>query len=217
MNIKLEQSKINKDFKFTEVDLKGELKAHIYDDCLPLDTFKTMKRAMLNPFFAWYYNNEIVAEEDKLPSPVDGYDNTNDICQFTHMFFNHGNYQWSNSTSIIAPILNLIAPRAWIRVKANLSPREKEHTVGGWHYDIPYNSSKIYTATNKSSKPYINSITAQLHLNTNNGYTILETGRKLKSIENRLVIFPNHVLHTGVRQTDTKIRLVINFNFFATI
>ena len=51
-------------------------------------------------------------------------------------------------------------------------------------------------------------------MNTNNGYTLLETGDKIKSVENRLVLFPCNILHTGITQTDTKVRVLLTFNFF---
>jgi hypothetical protein len=41
----------------------------------------------------------------------------------------------------------------------------------------------------------------------------METGDKIESIENRLILFPNDLLHTGITQTDTKVRVLINFNF----
>jgi hypothetical protein len=51
-------------------------------------------------------------------------------------------------------------------------------------------------------------------MNTNNGYTLLETGDKIESVENRLVLFPCNILHTGITQTDTKVRVLLTFNFF---
>ena len=44
---------------------------------------------------------------------------------------------------------------------------------------------------------------------------LLISGDKIKNVENRLVLFPCNVLHTGVTQTDTKVRVAITFNYFS--
>jgi len=40
-----------------------------------------------------------------------------------------------------------------------------------------------------------------------------ENGKKVESVENRLVVFPTELEHCGVSCTDNKQRVVINFNF----
>ena len=51
------------------------------------------------------------------------------------------------------------------------------------------------------------------NINTNNGYTEFENGEKVKSVANRLVMFPSNFEHRGVTQTDEQTRIMINFNF----
>jgi len=193
---------MNADFRFTEVPLKKNLKAYIYDNCLPVDVFKGIQKTLLGPNFSWYYNDMVLY--NPVASPIKNYQNNLNVYQFTHSFFREGEYAWSSSTHIIVPILNVLEPRAWIRVKANLGPREPKPLVGGWHYDI----------VQQNGKPYDDTITGVLHMNTNNGYTLMETGQKVESVANRLVLFPCNTLHTGITQTDTKVRVLLNFNFF---
>jgi|TARA_R100001530_G_scaffold98012_1_gene68140 hypothetical protein len=199
---------MNADFRFTEVPLKKNLKAYIYDNCLPVDVFKGIQKTLLGLDFPWYYNEGALYNQDTqydpVASPIKNYQNNLNVYQFTHSFFREGDYAWSSSTHVIVPILNVLEPRAWIRVKANLGPREPKPLVGGWHYDSYYNNNK----------PYDDTITGVLHINTNNGYTLLETGDKIESVENRLVLLPCNTLHTGITQTDTKVRVLLNFNFF---
>ena len=75
-------------------------------------------------------------------------------------------------------------------------------TTGGWHYDMV--TKDVAWSDTKSAIFYIN---------TNNGYTKYEDGNKVASVENRLVIAPNNLMHTNVSQTDIKNRVVINLNY----
>jgi hypothetical protein len=52
-----------------------------------------------------------------------------------------------------------------------------------------------------------------LYINDNNGYTEFDTGEKVKSVQNRVVIFKNGLLHQGVSCTDVAKRLVLNINY----
>ena len=56
--------------------------------------------------------------------------------------------------------------------------------------------------------------TAILYINTNNGITIFETGEEIKSEENKIVMFPSNLKHTGTTHTDEKVRVVLNINYF---
>ena len=54
--------------------------------------------------------------------------------------------------------------------------------------------------------------TSVYYLNTNNGYTLFEDG-KVDSVENRMVTFNLNTKHSGTTATDTKRRVVLNFNY----
>ena len=60
---------------------------------------------------------------------------------------------------------------------------------------------------------YEHSRTAIFYVNTNDGYTEFEDGTKIESKENRIVIFPTLIKHSGVTCTDQQNRVVINFNY----
>ena len=55
--------------------------------------------------------------------------------------------------------------------------------------------------------------TSILYINTNNGYTELESGEIIESIANRLVTFPANTRHRTITQTDEQTRILINFNY----
>ena len=55
--------------------------------------------------------------------------------------------------------------------------------------------------------------TAVFYINTNNGWTYIKNGGKVKSVANRIVIFDSNLEHTGVTCTDEKRRVIVNFNY----
>ena len=50
-------------------------------------------------------------------------------------------------------------------------------------------------------------------MNTCNGWTEFEKGGKVKSVENRIVIFDSNLKHQGVTCTNEQRRVLINFNY----
>jgi hypothetical protein len=100
----------------------------------------------------------------------------------------------------LKPIINLLNPLALIRVKANLLTKTNEIIKHGFHVDQDFKCT-----------------TAIFYVNTNNGYTEFESGEKVYSEENKLVIFDTFLKHSGTTCTDTNERIVINFNFVEKI
>jgi len=213
--MRIDETKLGENAKLTKMVLKrldghNEEEALIYDNCLPNEQFLQIKNLLITKtrVMPWFFSENIVSNLS--PEVLEifrkkGYKN-DDVSQFTHLFHHVGNYSWSNFTEGILPLLELINPKAWIRVKANLGMKEEKHLIGGWHYDMN-------SACNSNNIAF-NSMIGTFNVNTNNGYTLLETGDKIESIENRLVIFPCNIFHTGVTQTDTKRRVLLNLNFF---
>ena len=135
----------------------------------------------------WFYNEAIVSTS-KIRIP-----------QFTHTFVDMGK-KLSPHIKLIDSSLSFLGiknPNDLIRVKANLTVRTTFHRNTGYHQD--FKNADLTTAI--------------LYLNTNNGWTQLKSGEKVKSIANRMVIFPTKTLHAGVTCTDERKRVVINFNY----
>ena len=216
----MDESGMNEEYHLTEMTIKGK-PVQIYDNFLETKLFKHVQKILLGPMFPWVYNDKVIDDYEyikktKKYNEIKQLDNVDvvrhqddDTFQFTHLFF-RGPLQgdWSPETININPVLNAIAPRAWTRIKANLGTKDSEHMIGGWHCDLHWPEE------GDTRIPYDDTLTAILYMNTNNGYTLLETGYKVESVENRLVIFPNNVLHTGISQTDTNVRVLINFDFW---
>ena len=86
-------------------------------------------------------------------------------------------------------------------MKANLGPKTPKPITCNFHTDVV--------------KSYVGSKTAVYYINTNNGYTLFKKGKKkVKSVENRIVIFDAMEEHTTVTQTDKDVRLVLNINYY---
>lgn len=160
----------------------------ICDNYLPKDYFNHLQNLLLQrgPDFAWYFNDNVAN------------DNYTDF-QFVHMMYNN-HMPASPYFQELVPMLQLLNPLSLIRIKANLLTRTHEHIEHGLHVDVDnLDGSNIKTSI--------------LYINTNNGYTLFDNGRKVNSVANRMVTFPTNMLHTGATCTDEKIRVVINFNY----
>lgn len=106
------------------------------------------------------------------------------------------------------PVGVLLSPLAALRMKINFQFPCAEVVRSPFHHDIVIeqipNDVKVYTAI--------------LYLNTNNGHTIFEdTGEKIESKRNRLVVFDARRAHAGTSFTDARNRIVININFIPSI
>ena len=174
----------------------------IIDGLLNKDELKALQDLLLGHDFPWYFNDNTIHE---------GKNVLNDF-QLIHAFYLDGKnfgFIHSESFKFIEPILEKIGCKILIRAKANLRTvaPEKDMVVGYHTDDQARNFAFAYGITE----------TAIFYVNTNNGYTIFKDGKKVDSIENRLVTFPTDTEHCGVSCTDSKQRVVINFNYIKDV
>ena len=129
--------------------------------------------------------------------------------QFTHLFYTFhsltgtARHITSKQIDILVPLVNKIRFVSLHRIKANLEPIKPERTYSEFHYDVQMDGKPLSAMT-----------TGIYYVNTNDGYTEFETGDKVKSVANRFVKFPSDIKHRGVSQVDTKVRCVLNLNYF---
>ena len=153
----------------------------ITDNFLTKIDFLNLYKTFHLPDFPWYFSPFKVHVGD-------------DNYQFYHLFLAKGKIL-SKHFDILHPILKKLKVKEIIRIKANLTLRQKENILSDMHVDF------------KNCK------TAIFYLNTNNGYTLFEKGDKIHSKENRVVDFDSNLKHCAVDHTDTKYRIVININY----
>ena len=142
------------------------------------------------PWFFSTISNEDDPNDNLLCESLDNF-------HFTHLFFKDFQVT-SNYSELITPILEKLNPRALVKIKANMNPRTQKIIEHVFHSDLDY----------------IDSFTSVYYVNTNDGYTLFEDGTIVESVENRMVIFPSNLKHTGTTCTNQRSRVVINFNYF---
>jgi hypothetical protein len=165
----------------------------VIDNFLSEQDFLTLKTALLGSSFPWYLNSIKV---NKNKTTIDDKFNY----QFTHGFY-YDHSPKSQYIELVTPIILKLNPSALLRIKANLTPNTYKIIEYDYHrdFDAPHR---------------FDGMSAVFYVNTNNGYTMFETGEKIESIENRIVIFDSDILHTGTSCTDEKTRCVLNFNYY---
>ena len=158
----------------------------IIDNFLDKDSFNNIKTTVESQDFPWYWNDEVSFRGSKSSSYY-----------FNHLLCNNTAITSSFCQQFVSPIFKKIEVKAVIRIKVNLYTNVNEFIENEYHIDYPYEHKG-----------------AILYLNTNNGYTILEDGTEIESIENRLLKFEPHKRHKSTHCTDVKRRMNINFNYF---
>jgi len=218
----INESLMDEEHHLTEMIIEGK-QVRIYDNCVPSDDFKKIRNILLGDVIDWHYysgpefssaethsgtnDNTGCAEfrnveRTKSKLPIDGLDIGERTYEFIHKFYMHGWFDWSPFTTHLGSILNILNPRAWIKIVAHLDHKESKHLMSARRY-----------ADNINKAPYTDAITSYLCMNTNNGYILMETGDKIEIIENRLVVFPCDILHTNISQTNTNVKVLLDFNF----
>jgi hypothetical protein len=153
----------------------------ITDNFLSKEDFNNIKTRMVDSNqFPWFYSNIV--------------DDSNDF-QLVHSFYDFWNWQ-GDDVWVIKPLLDKVNPKAWIRIKANLTFQSTEIKEHGWHVDYDFPCT-----------------TAIFYLNNTDGDTVFEDGTRIESKANRLVEFGSQEKHSGTSHTDQKTRVVINMNY----
>ena len=153
----------------------------ITDNFLNKSEFENINKTFHLSNFPWYFMPFKVHEGDE-------------NYQFYHLFSAKGKVH-SKHFNILHPVLKKLGVKEIIRIKANLTLKQRDHIKSDMHIDFKDCKTAIY------------------YLNTNNGYTLFDKGDKIHSQENRVVEFDSNLKHCAVDHTYTKYRIVINFNY----
>lgn len=169
---------------------------YVIDNFLPYRDWDLLYNAVTSQQIKWA--SSTVVAHDSLYQDYDPRYNF----QLIHMFLESRSDIMINKNTfyLLDALLKKINPREWIRIKLNLNPCNSNIIKHGLHVDHYSQRTDAWTAI--------------YYINTNNGYTLFEDGSKIDSIENRLVVFPSTLKHTGTTCTDTYARFVLNLNFY---
>lgn len=157
----------------------------ILDNFLDKEVFESLQMSLIGDHFPWYFQNNVAL--DKQEHLKEYY--------FTHVIYDNHIPQ-SNFFQNLIPLLEKIDIKSLIRVKINLYPN-----IGNFIINQPHTD---YTYPHKGAVFYVN---------TNNGYTIVDSDNKIESIENRILFFDPAVYHQSTHCTDEKRRITININY----
>lgn len=168
----------------------------IIDNFLDDNIFNQIKNSVMGENFPWGWSDNITHEDSSA-------DSLNHF-QFTNTIIWDGKLlQGESPIKFLSPILDKLDLNEIFRLKFNLQTITQEHYHTGLHSDA-----------HQSLDNYKNLKAAILYFNTNNGYTLFESGEKIESLENRIAIFNASKIHESVTQTDQKRRVVLNINYF---
>jgi len=159
----------------------------IIDNFLEKENFQFLQKVLFSEDTPWFYKDAFTIPRK----------NTE------HAFYNHCIYSLKQPQSKLFDYMNVFIEKLKIvaidEIRVNSMYVQKDHYESEWHIDRPFKCK-----------------TGIFYLNTCNGYTLLKTNSetKIDSLENRMLIFDSQIEHKGVSQTDTRRRMVINFNYF---
>lgn len=157
----------------------------VIDNALDDAALAELQAVMLGKYFPWYFTDEVAHDGES----------RGQFC-FMHTFF-FENRVTSDFFPVIAPVLALLDIKALIRIKANLYTKTTGVELHGVHtdYDFPHKGALFY-------------------LNSNNGYTTLQDGTKVASVENRMLTFDSSNPHSSSTCSDVSRRVNIVVNYF---
>ena len=170
-------------------------KYKIIDNALPRPLFENLQKTFFDDSMSWYYNDATVVGEN------------DETYYFSHWLFQDHQIK-SNHFQLVYDLFNKILDiKSILKIRANLTLRKEKTLHTAWHTDVdPYN---LFDGQSVNFK------TALFYLNTNNGSTLFDKKElnEVEAIANRLVVFDANVSHCNKYSTNTKDRIVINFNY----
>lgn len=162
---------------------------NIYKNFLPAEHFADVEKLFMKNLMPWFFTDRVVSTERHF--------------MFAHTFMDDGQVINERYFEPVRGIIHqLLQKEAFIgvsRIRAVLYTNQGKQIQHPTHVDIPLDSG----VSDKFR-------TAVFHVNSCNGKTVI--GEKaVQSLANQMIIFDNEP-HYGTVQTDTDIRVVLNFN-----
>ena len=165
----------------------------IIDDFLPNEIHQQYVDLLMSNDFPYYFidgNNFLVA-------------NTDDFVFFHNLYGNPNNYNHTGGEIIsryfnmlVMPLLGRLTFNGLLRARINLYTRKHEAIMSNMHQDLEERHN-----------------VALYNINSNNGETVFQSGERVPSVANQMILFDGKLHHTVVPQTDTKLRINININY----
>ena len=158
----------------------------VIDNYLPEEDFFELKEIVMGNFFPWFFaKNCTFGKDDNDPNSY-----------FTHIIYEENKPNSQFFQVFNDKLIKKINPFSLVRIKLNCYPCTKElvHHLPHVDYDEPHKN-------------------CILSFNTCNGFTVMQDGTKIESIENRGIFFDGQIKHNSTTCTDQKARFNININY----
>jgi hypothetical protein len=190
------------------------MKLQVIDDFLGAAQFAELRGNLTDSAWPWYYMDGVTYSDRK--DAVDS-----DRSQFCYTMYSGYTYSGAGQM-LVSPFLKRLDPIALIRVKANLQIKTSSVLQNSVHkdYDIETllnSGEREVISRGETWTPLKDVVTGIYYVNTNNGETRFEDGTSVKSVANRMILFPGDTFHSGTTCSDEKRRMVINFNYIPRI
>ena len=188
----------------------------VIDNFLSPYDFIVLQKLLFSEDMTWEFGSKVDARNATSKNLPANDDLAN--YQFVHVFLAPLDMlKVSPHADKLNPFMEKLGVESIFRIKANLEGWKPEPYYSTFHIDngVPEDTCLARTANNVFEDRLVSNMTTGIYyLNTCNGYTEFEYGTIVNSVANRFVSFPGNTLHRGVSQTDTKARIVINFNYW---
>ena len=176
----------------------------IIDNFLPPEEFERISEVFTGQDFPWFVNKVKVMHVARMFDPKL---QAAEIYNWQMVNYLYGNGQpLSQMYEYPLPIINLLKPRALIRIKANLNH----------HTDSLHSMHSILIVVSMVVKSLKEQRLLSFILIVIMVYTKFHNGR-VDSVANRLVKFPVNTPHSGTSTTNEKYRVVLNINYFFNV
>jgi hypothetical protein len=163
------------------------MKYRVIDNFLNKEDFLKIKEITMAQNFPWYYQDLI--------NPYHSFEDK--TCYFTHTVFNDKKQQSNFFDCFNNIFTNKLKVKAYIRIKLNCFPNTEKLRVNELHRDFEFkHKAALYS------------------INTNDGFTLIGNNTKVKSMENRMLLFEGYKAHASTTCTNEKARFNININYF---
>tara|TARA_R100001460_G_scaffold61347_1_gene101401 strand:- start:384 stop:869 length:486 start_codon:yes stop_codon:yes gene_type:complete len=159
---------------------------NIIKDFLPKEDFKQLQEIVLGDTIPWFFIENVTFKKD----------NNDPNFYFSHIVYENNTPNSQYWDIFNKKLIKKINPFSLIRIKLNLYPRTNSLVHHSPHIDY-----------DQSHKNCI------LSFNTCNGFTQMQDGNKVESIENRAVFFDGSIKHNSTTCTDQKARFNVNINY----
>jgi hypothetical protein len=158
----------------------------IIDNFLEKNLFDNIKNTLFNSEMPWFWRSKTTP-------------NKKDSFYFTHSFYKDYKINSSLFEICIIPFLNQLNCLSLIEVRANLTVNRNKEYCSSYHTD--YNDSRVTTSI--------------FYLNNCDSETILfkKNPIKIKSKENRILIFDATIDHSAIYKQNVDRRIILNFNY----